>query len=209
MGKTHIDALKDSSQVVVTATVDPRPEVRKDLEEQGLATFATVDDLLNDGLVDGVLIAAPTDLHRELISVMAGAGIPALCEKPCGVNTSEASACVAITEQVGVPFQIAYWRRYVGALAQLRDRIQSGELGDVLAIQCEQWDESPPPPAFRQRSGGIFVDMGVHEFDQIRWLTGQEFDTVKAVTSGSSMTGPRPDDPDCAQVVASLSGGAT
>jgi myo-inositol 2-dehydrogenase/D-chiro-inositol 1-dehydrogenase len=209
MGQTHAEAIQGSADVVVAAVVDPRPEVRQEFAEQGLRSYSTVNELLADALVDGVLIAAPTDLHRNLVELVAGAGVPVLCEKPCGLDSVQATECVAIAEDAKVPFQIAYWRRYVPQLQELRDRIQNGELGEILAVHAEQWDQSPPPPAFRKSSGGIFVDMGVHEFDEIRWLTAREFDTVKAVVSGLPETDSETGDVDCGQVLAALSDGST
>jgi myo-inositol 2-dehydrogenase / D-chiro-inositol 1-dehydrogenase len=93
----------------------------------------------------------------------------------------------------------------VPELISLRQRIMAGELGEILAVNSYQWDETPPSAEFRGSSGGIFIDMGVHEFDQVRWLTGQEFGSVSAVSSGAGVDG----DPDCAQLAARLSGGGT
>jgi myo-inositol 2-dehydrogenase/D-chiro-inositol 1-dehydrogenase len=91
----------------------------------------------------------------------------------------------------------------------LRDRIGAGEFGDLLSLSCLQWDGEPPSTAFRARSGGIFVDMAVHEFDQARWLSASDFTTLSAVAS-ATITDPASDgDPDCAQVLAKLSSGAT
>ncbi len=79
-----------------------------------------------------------------------------------------------------------------------------GDLGDILAVNCYQWDAAPPGAEFRGSSGGIYVDMGVHEFDQVRWLTGQEFTRLSSAAAASGGT-----DPDCAQLVAELDGGST
>ena len=118
--------------------------------------------------------------------------------------------------------QVAYWRRFVPlGLAALRQRIRAGELGRILAVNCYQWDEAPPGAGFRGASGGIFADMGVHEFDQVRWLTGQEFCALRVAAAGPDADGPSADgasgpaayaglaDPDCAQAVAGLDGGGT
>jgi myo-inositol 2-dehydrogenase/D-chiro-inositol 1-dehydrogenase len=106
--------------------------------------------------------------------------------------------------EAGLVLQVAYWRRFVPALARLRRRILDGDLGDILAVNCYQWDAAPPGAGFRGSSGGIYVDMGVHEFDQVRWLTGQEFTSVKTAAAPGAGT-----DPDCAQLVAQLDGGST
>jgi myo-inositol 2-dehydrogenase / D-chiro-inositol 1-dehydrogenase len=91
----------------------------------------------------------------------------------------------------------------------LRERIVRGDFGDVLSVSCLQWDGEPPAAAFRARSGGVFVDMGVHEFDQARWLTSSDFTSFTAVAS-SVVTDPESaGDPDAAQVLAATTSGAT
>jgi myo-inositol 2-dehydrogenase/D-chiro-inositol 1-dehydrogenase len=132
------------------------------------------------------------------------AGIPALCEKPCGLTAAQASENASMAQEAGLVLQVAYWRRFVPDLVTLRQRILDGELGEILAVNCAQWDQAPPSDAFRTGSGGIYTDMGVHEFDQIRWLIGQEFLSVHAAEAGA-----HDGDPDCAQLVAELDGGST
>jgi len=162
-----------------------------------------VPEMLDHAVLDGVLIAAPTDQHGAIIAEVAARGLPILCEKPCGLTAAAARA----SAQVGVPLQVAYWRRFVPGLRQLHDRIAAGELGVIHLVACYQWDERPPSPLFRAHSGGIAIDMGVHEFDQLRWLTDQDIGGLSVVTSG-----PAPDgiaDVDGAQVILTLTGGAT
>jgi myo-inositol 2-dehydrogenase/D-chiro-inositol 1-dehydrogenase len=93
-------------------------------------------------------------------------------------------------------------------LQRLRLRIVAGDLGALYFVACYQWDGEPPPAAFRANSGGIFVDMGVHEFDQIRWLTGQEFVMLDPVVASVGPEPPIAGDADSAQVLCSLSGGS-
>ncbi len=115
-----------------------------------------------------------------LVRRVAAAGLPILCEKPCGTTAAQAAEAARATAAAGVPLQIAYWRRFVPALRRLRQRIAEGAFGGIYLAACYQWDERAPPASFRADSGGIFVDMGVHEFDQLRWLTGQDIVAVHA-----------------------------
>lgn len=202
MGRTHLAALAASSKVETAAVVEPVDAVRNELAAQGLRTHATVDELIDAGEADAVLIAAPTDLHVELVIRFAGAGWPILCEKPCGLRPEETSDATRAAAEAGVVLQIGYWRRFVPELVALREQILGGALGEVALISCWQWDAEPPAPSFRARSGGILLDMGVHEFDQIRWLTGREIEDVYALPA----TGTR--DPDSAAALAQLSQGA-
>ena len=208
MGRAHLKALAEARDVEMAAVVDPVEEVRAELEGRGLRTFAHVDDLLQARDVDAAIVAAPTDLHLELVTALARAGLPVLCEKPCGLRSEETAEAVRVAADAGVLLQIGYWRRFVPALVALRERVAAGWVGEPAQIWSWQWDERPPSPEFRARSGGIVLDMGVHEFDQIRWLTGQEFAEVSAIAASVTSESPVPGDPESVAAVAELSGGA-
>jgi myo-inositol 2-dehydrogenase / D-chiro-inositol 1-dehydrogenase len=210
MGRTHLRALAGSTMVEVTAVVDPVAATRAAMADTGRAVFEDVEEMLAAGGIDGVLIAAPTTRHIELVTQVAAAGIPILCEKPCGLTSAGIGQAQEAVVRHGVPFQVAYWRRYVPSLQALRQRIQRGGLGDVHLLASSQWDGEPPGAAFRAASGGIFRDMGVHEFDQVRWLSGQDFGDLSAVP-GPPATDPDEvaGDVDSAQALAQLSGGAS
>jgi myo-inositol 2-dehydrogenase / D-chiro-inositol 1-dehydrogenase len=209
MGRTHLRALAGSTSVAVTAVVEPLAAARAAMAETGRATFAELGQLLDARQVDGVLIAAPSDLHASLVAQVAAAGLPILCEKPCGLSSAEIREIEQAVHRHGVPLQVAYWRRYVPPLQALRGRIEGGELGDIHLFASFQWDGQPPSSSFRAHSGGIFRDMGVHEFDQVRWLSGQEFGELAAISAPYSEEVGAWKDVDSAQAIAPLSGGAT
>ena len=215
IGQVHIKALEQSKVARVAAVVEPRSEVRAAMEKAGLRCFTNFTELAGSlrrsgegSLADAALISVPTALHLDLVRQALSAGLPVLCEKPCGLTIAETRACAEAAAASSQLLQVAYWRRYVPELQALRERIANGEFGDILAVHCYQWDQAPPPPEFLHSSGGIFVDMGVHEFDQIRWLTGQEIVRSESVLSRLSGRG-QADDPDCGQLVGELSGGGT
>ena len=209
MGRTHLRALSGSEAVRIVAVAEPLPLTRDALAGSGLTVHAEVDAMLDMGGLDGVLIAAPSDRHVELVRRVAEARLPILCEKPCGTTASEARAAARIAEIAGVPLQIAYWRRFVPALRELRRRIADGALGGLYFVTCYQWDAVVPAASFRARSGGILVDMGVHEFDQLRWLTGQEICGVHVSVPAASTEPPVAGDSESAQVLCTMSGGST
>ena len=200
MGRTHLAAIDGSDEVSIAGVVEPDPN--EELLATGIPVFGSLDELLGPVDVDGALLAVPTDQHAAVLAAVMEAGLPVLCEKPCGLTSAEATSNAELAERTGLVLQIAYWRRFVPSLVGLRRQLMEGELGEILAVNCSQWDLAPPSEEFRNSSGGILADMGVHEFDQIRWLTGQEFTAMHtARTSGA--------DPDCAQIVAALDGGST
>jgi myo-inositol 2-dehydrogenase / D-chiro-inositol 1-dehydrogenase len=208
MGRTHLRALAGATRVTVTAVAEPVDTARAAAATDGRAVFADVAELLGAD-IDGVLIAAPTDHHLELVSQVLAAGLPILCEKPCGTSSVALRETAAAIRDRGVPFQVAYWRRYVPSLKDLRLRIERGELGEVHLYASSQWDGQPPSAQFRAHSGGIFRDMGVHEFDQVRWLSGQEFRDLFAVPGPANSNPDAAGDPDSAQALARLSSGAS
>jgi myo-inositol 2-dehydrogenase / D-chiro-inositol 1-dehydrogenase len=208
MGRTHLRALADSSEVRISTVVEPVRATRESLDLPGIPIHATHEQMLSSDRPDGVLVVAPSTQHQQLVESLVAEGLPVLCEKPLGVRSTETRTAADAADAALVPLQVAYWRRYVPVLQELRDRILSGQFGSIHHVLSSQWDEAPPSAGFRQSSGGIFVDMGVHEFDQVRWLTGQDFVDITAVASPLDVIPEAGDDPDSAQALASMSGGA-
>jgi myo-inositol 2-dehydrogenase/D-chiro-inositol 1-dehydrogenase len=190
MGRVHIQAVHASGEVDLAAIVEPHAPSREAVSSYGAPVYETPEDLLSAGGLDGVLVAAPSDRHPDLVALFAGAGLPLLCEKPLGVTVSDGEQATEAAARHDVLLQVGYWRRFVPALRELRARIQGDELGEINQLACMQWDAQPPSEQFRASSGGIAVDMGVHEFDQVRWLLGQEIGWLAAVPAGST-TGDR------------------
>ncbi len=209
MGRVHLAALKASDQISLAGIVEPVDGVRANLEGEDVPLFASPQALIDAGIAEGVLIAAPSPVHAALVSEFAAAGIPVLCEKPIGVSLEDAARARDAAVQAGVVLQVGYWRRFVPKLRELRARIEAGELGEIYQLSCMQWDQEPPSASFRADSGGIAIDMGVHEIDQIRWLLGEQIEWVAAVAGGRlPPEATSAADPDAAVVLAKLSGGA-
>jgi myo-inositol 2-dehydrogenase/D-chiro-inositol 1-dehydrogenase len=198
MGETHARALASSAVVDIACVVDPSDAAAAQVD----APRATLDDLPE---VDGALVAVPTRLHVEVVTRLAERGLPVLCEKPCGLTVNDTKAIAAL----GVRIQVAYWRRFVPALRELRERIRTGELGPLVFVASAELDELPPAAGFRdpRSSGGIVVDMGVHEFDQLRWLTGQEIVDVAGAAGTVAWDPPVDGDPELVSLTLRTDGG--
>jgi len=210
MGRTHLRALRDVSDVKIVAVAEPVASLRDEaVTDFDVAGYSSLADMLEAKNIDGVLIVTPSDSHVDVIAQVAAVGLPILCEKPCGVNASDARRAQKIVRDAGVALQIGYWRRFVPQLELLREGLESGHFGDLLSLSCLQWDGEPPSSAFRARSGGIFIDMGVHEFDQARWLTGSDFKSMTSFASPSISDAEVTNDPDSAQVLCETTSGAT
>lgn len=198
MGAIHARALASSRTVEIACVVDPDDAAAARIA----APRATIDALPD---VDGFLVAVPTRLHVEVLTRLAPYGLPVLCEKPCGLSSDQ----TRLIATLGLRLQVAYWRRFVPALRALRERIRAGELGELVLVSAAQLDELPPARGFRDpaSSGGIVVDMGVHELDQLRWLTGQELTEVAGVAGSVGWDEPMPGDPELVTLAALTDGG--
>jgi myo-inositol 2-dehydrogenase/D-chiro-inositol 1-dehydrogenase len=207
MGRVHLAAIERSASVRAVAVVEPFDAAREALTGSGLALHASLDDAVAAGGFDAALIAAPSPLHPGLVAALMDAGVPTLCEKPLGLHSSDTAQAAERAAAAGVPLQIGYWRRHVPELQALRAEIDAGALGDIALIQAWQWDGEPPAAAFRLTSGGPLLDMGVHEFDMVRWLTGQDIELQAVVDSEVNSVEPVEGDPESVLAAGRLSGG--
>jgi myo-inositol 2-dehydrogenase/D-chiro-inositol 1-dehydrogenase len=207
MGRVHLAAIEASDAVRAVAVVEPVAASRQQLSERGLALFESLDTALSAGGFDAALVAAPSGLHRDLVEALTSAGVPTLCEKPCGLHSADTRHAADRAAATGTPLQVGYWRRFVPDLRDLRDEIAGGALGEIALIQAWQWDGEPPGAAFRRASGGPLLDMGVHEFDMVRWLTGQELTLQAVVESDVNSVEPVEGDPESVLAAGKLSGG--
>jgi myo-inositol 2-dehydrogenase / D-chiro-inositol 1-dehydrogenase len=209
MGRTHLRGLAASSTVAVVAVAEPAERAAAWLREQGLQVYPTAEQMFADADLDGVLIAVPTPQHIDTTRKALDAGLPVLCEKPFGLVPDEAGAAGELAKESGLALQVAYWRRFVPQLTALRSDLADGRYGAVHFLVCSQWDESPPPLSFRGDSGGIYIDMGVHEIDQTLWLLGQEVDEFTAQVYPETEDPGAQHDVDSTQALVLLSGGTS
>ncbi len=206
MGRAHLRAMESSDSVSIVAVTEPSAAASAVLPDN-LAVFGTVREMLQGSELDGALIAVPSGLHGDVIADLVASGVPILCEKPCGVTAAQTRQAAVLVAEAGIAFQVGYWRRFVPSLRAIHQRIQAGEFGELFLVSCWQWDQEPPPTEFRLTSGGICIDMGVHEFDQTRWLTGQEFESFDLLIPGPEYSAHVPGDPESLQIQARMTGG--
>jgi myo-inositol 2-dehydrogenase/D-chiro-inositol 1-dehydrogenase len=131
--------------------------------------------------IDGLVIAAATDAHATLILGSVDAGIPVFCEKPVAPDVAGTRAVLDKMRSSPVPVQIGFQRRYDAGFTAARAAVASGELGWVHTLRAGTLDPAPPSPEYVATSGGLFRDCSVHDFDAIRWVTGQEVTEVYAL----------------------------
>jgi myo-inositol 2-dehydrogenase/D-chiro-inositol 1-dehydrogenase len=175
MGTTHLRNLVGMSGVQVRVVADTRLEAA----HMGAAIVRAerasddIDDAIRASDVDAVLICTATSTHAELIERCVRAGKPVWCEKPLALALDDTRRVVDLVEASGVPVMIGFMRRFDPGYAAARRAIEAGAVGRVERFRAISCDFSPPALGFIKGSGGIFVDMLVHDFDMARFLVGE------------------------------------
>lgn len=191
IGAFHADTLGSLDQVEELVVFDPIPAAVDAVVARlpKARPVVGIDELLASG-IDGLVIAAATNVHAELLLASVERGIPTFCEKPIAGSAAEAVAVRNHLSTSDVQVQIGYPRRFDPAFVAARDAVRAGELGRVHTVRSTTLDPAPPPAAYLAVSGGIFRDCAVHDFDAVRWVTGREVVEVYAVGAVD------PDEPD-------------
>ncbi|MGH7920629.1 MAG: inositol 2-dehydrogenase [Candidatus Dormibacteraceae bacterium] len=131
--------------------------------------------------VDLVAICAPSDSHPDLVVAAAEAGKAIFCEKPLALDLEELDRTLVAAESFGVDLTVGFNRRFDPAHRAARDAVRRGEVGEPHLVRLSSRDPAPPPPGYAASSGGMFLDMTIHDFDMARYLTGSEVVEVSAL----------------------------
>ncbi len=188
IGKIHAGNLVRQPGVRLRYVVDPDATAAQALAAQHGATVGTVEGVFADASIRAVVIASSTDTHAELIERAAAAKKAIFCEKPVDLSYDRALRCARTVREAGVPCLIGFQRRYDPTFAAVRARMDAGEIGDPEMLVVTSRDPGAPPVEYLKRSGGIFKDMLIHDFDIFRWILADEAESVYA--TGSCLTDP-------------------
>jgi myo-inositol 2-dehydrogenase/D-chiro-inositol 1-dehydrogenase len=138
-------------------------------------------DLLRDGGIDAVVICSSTDTHAQIIGEAAQAGKQIFCEKPIDFDLQRIDRALQAVEEAGVKLQIGFNRRFDPNFRRVREAVAAGQIGTPHILRITSRDPAPPPLSYIVVSGGIFLDMTIHDFDMARYLMGGEVEEVYAV----------------------------
>jgi myo-inositol 2-dehydrogenase/D-chiro-inositol 1-dehydrogenase len=165
----------------VAAVNDALPAAARALgDELGVPMADSAEELMGRADVDAVAICSSTETHAALIAAAAEAGKAIFCEKPVSHDLVEVDRALDAVRQAGVPFQIGFNRRFDPAHQSVRDAVVAGRVGEPHLLRITSRDPYPPPPSYVRVSGGIFLDMTIHDFDMARYVTGSEVVEVYA-----------------------------
>ena len=184
LGKVYVRDLAariPETTVVAVADID-RPLADRISEEFNVPkAYGSAEDLISDRNVDAVVIVTPTHAHRENVVAAARSKKPTFCEKPPALSLAECSAMSSAVEQSGSFFQMGFMRRFDPGYAAAKEKIAQGAIGRPVVFKSSSRDPFRPSLEYANpaSSGGIMVDMGIHDFDLARWFMG-DVDAVSA-----------------------------
>jgi myo-inositol 2-dehydrogenase / D-chiro-inositol 1-dehydrogenase len=139
---------------------------------------AGAEELLADSEIDAVVICSPTDTHSELIVEAARARKHIFCEKPIDFTLARIDGALEAVAKAGVKLQIGFNRRFDSNFARVRQAVAAGEIGAPHRLHLISRDPAPPPISYIERSGGLFLDMTIHDFDMARFLIADEVEEI-------------------------------
>lgn len=171
-----------STRLVAVADIDVDLAKRTAEDFDVPRAYASSADLLASPDVEAVVIVTPTDTHCDIVVHALNAGKPTFCEKPPSTSLAEASRMAAAEAQTGTFFQMGFMRRFDPGYRAAKRQLEGGRIGRPVVFKATSRDPFPPSLAYAdpKSSGGIFVDMGIHDFDLARWLMG-DVKSVQAI----------------------------
>lgn len=184
IGEFHAQTLAGLPEVDHLLVADPAPGRAQEVAQRVGAEPADSPAAVLAAGVDGVVVAAGTGAHPELLLAATRAGVPVFCEKPIARTLADSVQVLEQVQQTGVAVQIGYQRRFDAGFVAAREAVRSGELGWLHTLRSTTMDPSPPSAEYVAGSGGLLRDCAVHDFDAVRWVTGRE--VVEVYATGSN-----------------------
>ena len=174
MARTHANVLAQVGDVDIVVVCDSTLERAESLAALHDARATTrLDEVLNDASVKAAIVATPTGTHALLVEQLAVAGKHIFVEKPVADDLGGAQRVVAAVEAAGVRCQVGFQRRYDPAYREAKRAIDAAELGQVEGFRAVSRDAEPPALRFLESSGGLMVDLAIHDLDAARFLVGE------------------------------------
>jgi myo-inositol 2-dehydrogenase / D-chiro-inositol 1-dehydrogenase len=183
IGNLHARNVAEHPSSTLRYVIDPIAAPAKELAAKFGATYVDEATALGDAAIDAIVVSAATNTHADLIEKGLKAGKAVFCEKPIDLSIERVEACLAAIKDCSPPLLVGFNRRFDPAIAELRRRIEGGDIGDLELLTVVSKDPGPPPAAYLKVSGGLFRDMTIHDFDMVRFILGEEPVTVTATAA--------------------------
>lgn len=183
IGRVHAKAITADANAKLVAVADAFPAAATAIADQYGCDIRTVDAILAAKDIDAVVICTPTDTHADLIEAFARAGKAIFCEKPIDLSLDRVQACLKVVRDAKATLMVGFNRRFDPHFRAVRAAIDAGTIGAVEMVTITSRDPGAPPLEYIARSGGIFRDMTIHDFDMARFLLGEDVTEVSAMAA--------------------------
>jgi len=183
IGKVHAKAISANAGARLVAVADAFPAAATALADHYGCEIRSIAAILAAKDIDAVVICTPTDTHAELIEKFARAGKAIFCEKPIDLSLARVKACLKVVRDSKAVLMVGFNRRFDPHFGAVRAAIDAGTIGAVEMVTIISRDPGAPPYDYITRSGGIFRDMTIHDFDMARFMLGEEISAVSAQAS--------------------------
>ncbi|WP_026618795.1 myo-inositol 2-dehydrogenase / D-chiro-inositol 1-dehydrogenase [Ensifer sp. WSM1721] len=183
IGKVHAKAVTGNPNARLVAVADAFPAAAEAIANAYGCEVRTIDEIEAAGDIDAVVICTPTDTHADLIERFARAGKAIFCEKPIDLDVDRVKACLKVVSETKAKLMVGFNRRFDPHFMAVRKAIDDGRIGEVEMVTITSRDPGAPPVDYIKRSGGIFRDMTIHDFDMARFLLGEEPVSVTATAA--------------------------
>jgi myo-inositol 2-dehydrogenase/D-chiro-inositol 1-dehydrogenase len=180
IGKVHAKAVSSNPNARLAAVADAFPDAAKAIAAQYGCAVKTIEEIEADKSIDAVVICTPTDTHADLIERFARAGRAIFCEKPIDLSIKRVQDCLKVVEKTKATLMVGFNRRFDPHFMGVKKAVDDGAVGTVEMVNITSRDPGPPPHDYITRSGGIFRDMTIHDFDMARFMLGEEPVAVSA-----------------------------
>jgi myo-inositol 2-dehydrogenase/D-chiro-inositol 1-dehydrogenase len=180
IGKVHAKAVSSNPDATLVAVADAMAEAANALAAQYGAEVRSISQIEAANDIDAVVVCTPTDTHADLIERFSRAGKAIFCEKPIDLDAERVRTCLKVVEETGAKLMVGFNRRFDPHFMAVRSAIDAGKIGTVEMVTITSRDPGAPPVDYIKRSGGIFRDMTIHDFDMARFLLGEEVTSVSA-----------------------------
>jgi myo-inositol 2-dehydrogenase/D-chiro-inositol 1-dehydrogenase len=180
IGQVHGNNLLRMPGVTLKAVIDPLVDFT-DWPPRPVATGKEPEQILGDDEIDAVFVCSPTPTHADLTERAARAGKHVFCEKPIDLDPDRIRHTLETVDRTGVKLQVGFNRRFDPSFSRVRRAVADGDVGRVQIVKITSRDPEAPPVSYVRDSGGIFLDMTIHDFDMVRFLTGSEVAEVFAM----------------------------
>ena len=176
IGQLHANNILGSGLFQLKAISDISVDHLKGTQLEQRVSVITTDseDIFKDPEIDAVFICSSTDTHTQFIKAAAKAGKHIFCEKPISFNIEETNEALQVVQEAGIKFQVGFNRRFDKHFRKVYETVRAGKIGKPHIIKITSRDPQAPDESYIKRSGGMFMDMTIHDFDMIRYLSGSE-----------------------------------